>query len=57
MRLVQFALKDAAKVTRLGLQQAEGHILDLSAALPTCSSLVDALAKLGAESLIEKVKR
>jgi len=56
MRLVQFALKDAAKVTRLGLQQAEGHILDLSAALPTCSSLVDALAKLGAESLIEKIK-
>lgn len=57
MRFVQFRfLKDTVKATRIGLQKKSGGIVDLSEALPTCNSLVDALGKLGGKGLIERAR-
>ena len=57
MRFVQFRLlKDTVKATRIGLQKKSGGIVDLSEALPTCNSLVDALRKLGGKGLIERAR-
>jgi len=58
MRFVQFRLlSDASKKTRIGLQEAKnGGIIDLSDALSSSQSLVQALTNFGMENLIDKAK-
>lgn len=54
MRFVQFKLlSDTVKLTRVGLQKKSGGVVDLTESLPNCSSLVEALRKLGGNGLIE----
>ena len=57
MRFVQFRLlNDIANNTRIGLEMKNSTFIDLSDLLPSCFSLVDALAKTGMEGLMEKAK-
>ena len=58
MRFVQFRLLSvASKKTRIGLQEAKnGGIIDLSDALSSSQSLVQALTNFGMENLIDKAK-
>ncbi|XP_046462690.1 fumarylacetoacetate hydrolase domain-containing protein 2-like [Daphnia pulex] len=55
MRFIQFRLlNDLTKVTRVGLQKTNGKIVDLSKALPSSRSLIDALTKLGSKGLVDR---
>jgi predicted transcriptional regulator len=55
MRFIQFRLlNDLTKVIRIGLQKPNEKIMDLSKALPSSRSLIDALTKLGSKGLVDR---